>query len=168
MAAPKFLRNVIGKYKEVVAAVVAAADSIVATDATGRLDPSFMPVGVGPEIITATATESIASGAWVNIYNNAGVISVRNADATTNGKPAHGFVLAAYVSTNVATVYGPSQTNTGLTGLTLGGEYYLSTTPGVAVITTPPNSTGNIVQRLGIATKTTEMVFDPQPTIEIA
>lgn len=168
MAAPRFLRNVAGKIKEVIAAVVATADSVVATDATGRIDVSFLPVGVGPEVITATATESISSGAWVNVYDNAGVISVRNADATTNGKPAHGFVLAAYISTNVATIYGPSNTNTGLTGLTLGAEYYLSTTPGVGVATTPPASSGNLVQRLGIADKTTEIVFVPYIPIEIA
>lgn len=167
MAAPRFLRNVSGKITEIIAAVVGTANSIVATDATGRLDVSFMPVGIGPEVISATATETIASGAWVNVFNNSGVISVRNADATTNGKPAHGFVLAAYVSTNVATVYTPGQTNTGLTALTLGGEYYLSTTPGGATATAPSTS-GNIVQRLGIADKTTEIVFVPYAPIEIA
>lgn len=168
MAAPKFLQNIAGKIKEKIASVVATADSVVATDATGRIDVSFLPVGVGPEIILATATESIASGAWVNVYNNGGVISVRNADATTNGKPAHGFVTAAYVSTNIATIYAPSNTNTALTGLTLGAEYFLSTTPGAGVATTPPSSSGNIVQRLGVADKVTEIVFFPYDTIEIA
>lgn len=166
MAAPRFLKNVSGKPVDVAAAVVGTANSIVGTNAAGTIDVSFLPTGVGPEIITATATESIASGAFVNVFNNSGVISVRNADATTNGKPAHGFVLSAYVTTNVANVYLPGQINTGQTGLTLGAEYFLATTPG-AITTTAPNTTGNIVQRVGIADKTTEIVFVPYITIEI-
>lgn len=167
MAAPKFLRNVSGKIKEIIAAVISTPDSIVATDSTGKIDPSFLPTGVGAEIILATASESIAAGAFVNVYSNAGVISVRNADATTNGKPAHGFVLAAFTTGNTVSVYLPSQTNTQQTGLTLGAEYYLAITPG-AITVTAPSATGNIVQRIGIADKTTEIVFVPYTTIEIA
>lgn len=167
MAAPKFLRNVSGKLKEIIAAVVSTPDSIVATDTTGKIDISFLPTGVGAEVIMATASETIAAGAFVNVYNNAGVISVRNADATTSGKPAHGFVLAAFTSGQAVTVYLPSQTNTQQTGLTLGAEYYLATTPG-AIAVTAPSATGNIVQRIGIADKTTEIVFVPYVTIEIA
>ncbi len=168
MAAPKFLRNVAGAIKEVIAAVVGTPDSIVATDGTGRIDVSFLPVGVGPEVLTMITSENITAGAWVNVYNNAGTITARNADATTNAKPAHGFVLASTTSPASATVYGSSQTNTALTGLTLGVQYFLSTTPGVGVATTPPSATGNLVQRLGIADKTTEIVFVPYIPIEIA
>lgn len=167
MAAQKFLQNVAGKIKEVYAAVTSTPNAIVALDATGKLDPSVLPTGVGSEVILATSTEVIASGAFVNVYNNAGTISVRNADATTNGKPAHGFVLAGVGSGVSTSVYLPSQTNTSITGLTLGSEYYLSTTPG-AITTTAPSATGNIVQRMGIASKTTEIVFVPYDTIEIA
>jgi hypothetical protein len=53
------------------------------------------------------------------------------------------------------------------TGLTLGAEYYLAATPG-AITVTAPSATGNIVQRIGIADKTTEIVFVPYTTIEIA
>lgn len=167
MAAPRFLRrNSNNTALDVAAAVTATADSLVGTNSTGTIDPSFLPTGVGPEIFTATATETIASGAFVNIFNNSGVISVRNADATTNGKPADGFVLAAYVSTNVATVYIVGQLNTALTGLTLGAKYFLSTTPG-AITTTPATATGNIVQEIGKADKTTEMAFAPKLIIEI-
>lgn len=167
MAAPKFLRNVLGKLTEVVAAVVGTADSIVATDGTGKIDVSFLPTGVGPEVVTMVTSENLTAGQFVNIYNNGGTITARKADATTNGKPAHGFVLATTTSPASATIYLPSNINSSLSGLTLGAEYFLSTTAG-GVTTTAPSATGNIVQRLGVANKTTEMAFVPYDTIEIA
>lgn len=167
MAAQKFLQLVSGKIKEVIAAVTSTANAIVAMDATGRIDVSILPVGVGAEVLTMVTSENLAAGDFVNIYNNSGTITARKADATTNAKIAHGFVLAGTTSPASATIYVDSQTNTQLTGLTLGIDYYLSTTPG-GVTSTPPSTTGNIVQRLGLADKTTEIVFAPWSTIEIA
>lgn len=167
MAAPRYLKNVSGKIKEIVAAVSTAADSIVATDGTGRIDVSMMPVGIAAEVLTMVTSENLTAGDFVNIYNNAGTITARKADATTNTKPAHGFVLASTTSPASATIYMDSQTNTALTGLTLGSEYYLSTTPGAATATAP-SASGNLVQPLGIADKTTEIVFVCKTTIEIA
>lgn len=167
MAAPRFLRNVSGKIKEVIAAVVGTADSIVATDGTGKIDVSFLPTGVGPEVVTMVTSENITAGAFVNIYNNGGTITARNADATTNAKPAHGFVRASTTSPAAATIYLPSNLNDVTSGLTLGAEYFLSTTPGV-ITTTAPSASGNIVQRVGVADKTTEIAFVPYDTIEIA
>ena len=167
MAAQKFLQNVSGKIKEVIAAVTSTANAIVAMDSTGRIDVSVLPVGVGAEVLTMVTSENLTAGDLVNIYSNAGVLTARKADATTNAKPAHGFVLASVTSPANATVYSPSQTNTAVTALTIGSEYFLSTTPG-AVTTTPPNAAGNIVQRVGVADKTTEFVFVPYTTIEVA
>lgn len=170
MAAGRYLKQGANNTPlNVAAAVVATANAIVGTNAAGTIDVSFLPTGVGPEIITATATETIAAGAFVNIFNNSGVISVRNADATTNAKPAHGFVLSAYVTTNVATIYISGQINTGQTGLTLGAEYFLSTTPGAIVPAATAagyTTTGNILQRVGVADKTSEIVFSPYLPIE--
>jgi hypothetical protein len=90
MAAQKFLQNVSGKIKEIFASVTSTPNAIVAMDATGRVDISVLPVGVGSETITAVASEAITAGAFVNYYSNAGVLNVRNADATTNAKPANG------------------------------------------------------------------------------
>jgi hypothetical protein len=50
--------------------------------------------------------------------------------------------------------------NTALGSLTLGAQYFLSTTPGVGVATTPPSASGNIVQRLGKAISLTEIESD--------
>jgi hypothetical protein len=166
MAAPRYLKWVAGKIKMFAAAVTSAADSIVATDSTGKIDVSFLPTGVGPEVVLATATEALTAGNFVNIYDNGGVISCRKADATTNAKPAHGFVLANVSNGNVATIYGISNVNTALSGLTIGLEYYLSTTPGT-LQSAAPAVAGNISQFMGVATKTTELQFSNLETVEI-
>lgn len=169
MAAPKYVARVLGKFKEVIAVVVATANSIVATDATGRIDASFLPVGVGPELTTAPAFENLSAGNFVNLFLSGGVIKVRLADATTAGKPAHGFVLANVTAPANAQVYSLSQTNTALTGLTIGSEYYLSTTPGAVLVDPGAIASGNLNQHLGIADSATELVFEARlGTCEIA
>jgi hypothetical protein len=172
MAANKYLALVAGKIKEVFATIVSAgagnANQLVALDATGKLDQSVMPVGMGAETITGVlASEAISAGSFVNIYNNAGTLNVRNANATTNGKPANGFVLAAVASGAQATVYLLSQTNNQLTGLTIGADYFLSTVSG-GVTNTAPSASGNIVQYLGTANSATSLVFANATTIEVA
>ena len=167
MAAQKFLALVSGKIKEVFASVTGTANAIPAGDATGKLDISWLPVGVGAEVVTATASEALSAGNFVNIYDNGGVISCRKADATTNGKPAHGFVLGAVTSGTVATIYTAGNINTQQTGLTIGVDYYLGTAPG-GITVTAPSASGNIVQPIGRASKTTEIPFNPTATVEIA
>ena len=109
----------------------------------------------------------LAAGDWVNIYGSSGA-KCRKADATTAGKEAHGFVLAAVeYSQETATVYGISQMNNQLSGLTPGEMYWLSTTAGQGVATTPPSASGNVVQRLGKAVSATEIVFSPDDPVEI-
>lgn len=160
MATAKYLARLVGKTKEVIPAVTTAADSIVATGADGKLDISLMPVGVGAEVRVAPAFEDLTAGNFVNLFLSGGVIKVRKADATTNGKPADGFVLANVTAPANATVYGLSNTNTALSGLTIGTRYYLSTTPGGVAAAPGPTSAGNLNQELGIASLTTELVFD--------
>ena len=163
----KFLALVSGKIKEIFASATGTANAIPAGDATGRLDISWMPVGIGAETFTAVASEALSAGDFVNIYNASGTLTVRKADATTNGKPAHGFVLAAVSSSGTATIYSLSQTNTQVTGLTPGADYYLDTTPG-QITTTPPSTTGNIVQYIGVASSATSIIFENTKTIEVA
>ena len=165
MAANKYVSQVAGKLKEIYASVTSTPNAIGAADSTGRIDMSMMPVGVGAEIVLAVASEALSTGAFVNLYNNAGVLNVRNADNTTNGKKAHGFVIAAVASAGTASVYTVSQSNTQLTGLVAGSDYFLSTIGTISV--TPPSSTGNLVQQLGVAASTTSLVFSNLVTIEI-
>ena len=50
MAANKYLALVSGKIKEIFASVTGTANAIPAGDATGRLDISWLPIGVGSEV----------------------------------------------------------------------------------------------------------------------
>jgi hypothetical protein len=140
------------------------AGKIPALDASGRIDNSMMPTGIGADTAAITASEALAAGDLVNVWNSSGA-KVRKADATTAGKEAHGFVLAAVSSGATATVYFEGS-NTQVTGLTPGVQY-LSTTPGTASSTAPSGS-GNVVQRVGFATAATALNFDSGTPIVLA
>jgi hypothetical protein len=58
-------------------------------------------------------------------------------------------------------VYGPGAINDQLSALTIGEIYWLSTTGGGAVATTPPATTGNGNQSLGKALSATSLLFTP-------
>lgn len=167
----KYFANVGGKFKEVLAITTSAgagdSGKIIGLDGTGRIDPSFMPVGTAAETLTATATEALNAGDFVNVYSGATGISCRKADASVNSKPADGFVLAAVSSSATATIHQISQKNTQLSSLTIGAEYWLSTTPG-AVTTIPPSGSGQIVQLLGKADSLTSLVFADRTYFELS
>lgn len=138
------------------------AGKIPALDAAGRLDTSMMPVGIGADTASVVASETLAAGDLVNIWNNAGTANARKADASTSGKEAHGFVLAGFAAAAAATVYFEG-TNTQQTGLTPGVQFLSATTPGKAT-NTAPTGTGKVVQRVGLATSATSFnceVSDP-------
>lgn len=140
----------------VVSAGAGDSGKLPALDAGGHLDLTVLPTGVGPDVYSVTASEALLAGDWVNIWNSAGNFRVRKADATTQGKEAHGFVLANVASSGVATVYGVGN-NTGVSGQTP-GPVYLSTTPGQGT-SVPPSASGNVVQNLGVATSATSVNF---------
>lgn len=160
--ADKPLQLVSGVPTEVEATVASAgagnAGDLVALDAAGLLDVSVMPAGVGQNVDTFPTSETLAAGAFVNIWNDGGTMKVRNADATVNAFEAHGFVKALFTHPTTATVYGPGELNDAKTGLTLGAVYFLGTTAG-AIQTTAPSATGEIVQRLGTAKSATAIRF---------
>lgn len=155
MAAKKFLRNLAGVLTEVfgvqTSAGAANAGDIPALDDSGRLDSSMMPVGIGADTAAIAASEALAAGDFVNIWNSGGA-KVRKADATVAGKEAHGFVLAAVSNGATATVYFEG-TNTQVTGQTP-GNVYLLTTAGKGG-PTPPSAAANVVQGLGVAVSAT-------------
>ena len=121
--------------------------------------------GVASGADTATITsEALAAGDLVNIWNSGGA-KARKADATTAGKEAHGFVLAAFGSGVPAAVYFEG-TNTAVTGLTPGPQF-LNTTAGAASSTAPSGS-GNVVQRVGVAVSATAFNFQLNSPIVLA
>ena len=169
MAAHKYLAQVAGVIKEIVATVVSAgagnANQIVALNANGQLDLSVMPTGIGPDTETILASENLAAGAIVNLWDNTGTTNVRNADNTVAGKEAWGFVLGAVTSGQNALVYFGGEI-TGLAGLTPASTYFLGTTG--AATATSPSASGNISQSVGIAESATELAFFRGPPITIA
>lgn len=98
-----------------------------------------------------TASEALAAGDYVNIWSSSGA-KVRKANATTEGKEAMGFVLAAVLNGGSATVY-PSGMNTAVTAQ-VPGRVFLSTTAGQGA-STPPATAGNSVQSIGTAVSAT-------------
>lgn len=143
-----------------------SSGKVPVADATGRIDQSYMPVGIGPEIGTLVASEALADGDFVNVWNDAGTPKVRKADASVTGKEANGYVLAAVASAANATVYFESS-NTHLTGLTAGALYLSATVAGGATAT-PPSGSGQVIQRIGTAVSATSATFEPQQPIVLA
>lgn len=159
-----------GRYKQnegqVSSAGVGDAGKIIALDSAGKLDVTVLPTGVGPAVFAVPASENLAVGEFVNLYNNGGTMNARKADANNNRK-AHGYVLDAVTSPADATVY-YGDVNTQVSGLTVGAEYFLSETAG-AVVTPAPTTSGSLVQRLGVAKSATELVVDIEETpLELA
>lgn len=169
MPAQKFLaHDGSGGIQEVVSVQTGgapSADKVPSLDANGRLDVTMMPSGVGADTSVVVASGALAAGDFVNLFNDGGTAKVRKADASSNVAPAHGFVLAAVTDGGNATVYWEG-TNTAVTGQTP-GQVFLSTTAGAAQAAAPSTS-GQIVQKLGIAVSATEINFEPNSPILLA
>lgn len=111
--------------------------------------------------IVLPASESITAGAPVNIWNDSGTTKVRNANAS-NGRQADGFVGMTYGTGDSVVVFLSGNTSL-LSGLTI-GPVYLGTTAGTYSSSAP--GTGNLVQRLGFATTTSNIAFIREPAIQ--
>lgn len=151
--ADKFVSLVAGvpHEKEATTTSAGAADAgkIIALNLQGDIDESMLPTGIGADTASILASESLVAGDFVNIFNDAGVASVRKADASTSGKHAHGFVLASVSSGEMATVYFEGENNQ-ISGATPGDVFLSATTPG-GFTSTAPSGSGRVVQRLGVA-----------------
>lgn len=167
--ADKFLRwngtAIAEKEATVVSAGAGDAGELVALDAAGKLDPSVLPSGIGPDTQSIEASENLAAGDLVNIHDVGGAWRVRKADASSITTRAWGFVKAAVTSGNQATVYFEGS-NDVLSGLTP-DPYFLSETAGL-VTDTPPTTSGAIVQGVGVSASATVLNFEPQQPIVLA
>lgn len=130
----------------------ASADEMPRLDSNGRLDTTFMPVGIGQDSVTATAGEALSAGDFV-YFSATG--TVLKADATTIGKRARGYVNASVLNGGSATVFF-DDSNTAKTGLVAGATYYLSLTAG-DITTTAPTVAGQIVQVVGFSSSATNL-----------
>lgn len=154
MSALKFLTRLSTGAIQLVSAISSSAggadgNKVVATGADGKLDPTLFPAGVEIQTETATATEALVTGDFVNIYDNAGTPSVRKAVGNDPNKICNGFVLAGYANTDSVTVY-TKGVNTSVLA-TEGIKSYLSTaTAGASTETAPTDTSGHFQQVLGI------------------
>lgn len=157
----KFLNITNGKrtQEQAIAASAGAADAnkIARLDATGKFDASMIPPQASNESRSIQASEAIAAGALINIHDSAGSPRVRNADASSN-KPADGFAQAAIASGASGTINLEQGTITGLSGLTIGADYWLSATTAGAITNVSP-SAPNATQEVGKALSATELRF---------
>ena len=161
----KILRRVAGILQQYTplqaSAGAASAGELIALNSAGKLDDTMLPDGIGADTRTATAGEALTAGDFVNEHSNAGVWSARLAD-NSNGRPATGFVKAAFASATAATVYPLDATNDQLSGLTIGTTYFLGTAGGVLAVPLDGTgaTTGLIDQQLGTARSATELLTD--------
>lgn len=167
MAAQRFIVLASGKLREVAAVIASlgAADGekVPALDTNGRLHPSVMPIGVTPEVTILEASESIAAGRLVNIYDDLGVAKARLADKT-NGRKCDGYVLEGVSIGQQVPVYHEGS-NTAVAALTPGARYYLDAT---GQITATPAEAPDIHQFIGKAVATDKLVFEPDDIVERA
>lgn len=151
MNAPRYITLVNG-LRTLVSAITqsvgnASGFKIVATRVDGKIDPTFLPPEVEVQTEAIAAAEAIGAGRFINIYNDAGIRKIRNADAS-NGREAHGFVLSAVAIGEIGTVY-KSGANTALSGNS-GAKLFLSaTSAGEGSSSAPDLAAGVIIQTLG-------------------
>ena len=174
MAQPqKFIKMSAGRLVEETVESVSAstgatdADKLVRLTSSGKLDESVLPTGLGADVLTIVASENLAAGDFVNIWNDASTAKARKADASSAGKEVDGFVLDAVNSGQSASVYFEGR-NTALSGLTVGARYYLSATAAGTITTAPPTGTGQVVQFMGRASGATSLAFEATDGVILA
>lgn len=173
MSTLKFLtKNLATGFTDLVSALVSSsgvgdANKIIATDGSGKLDPTLLPPGIDLAVESILASEGLNAGDYVNIYDNASVRNIRKADASL-GRPAHGFVLTGVTNGNNGNVY-VTGVNNQVSGLTAGNRIFLSATvPGRGTATPPAQTSGYICQVLGVATSDSSVRFEYDDPIYIA
>lgn len=145
---------------------VAEAGDIVALGSDGKLDPSLLPTGVGPDIKIAEAAEALSAGDYVNIFDDAGTVKVRLAD-NSNGREAHGFVLTAFSAAASATVFFEGANSAAPAG-TAGQRAYLGTAGGVTTTPLDPAvDIGDIHQLLGTYIDDNEINTDIDDCVQL-
>lgn len=112
------------------------------------------------------ASELIVFGAAISLVNTAGVLNVRNANATNNTRICDGFCstpggIAAGAAGEVQLMGGVAT----ISALTIAQRYWLSTTAGL-VTNVAPVAAGNVEQYLGIAIDANDLFFNTQAWIQ--
>lgn len=123
--------------------------------------------GGGLAAFDVVAAEALAAGDFVNIYTDTGVAKARKADGGAAKRKAHGFVEASVLISATASVTPLGGDNSALSGLTPGGEYFLSTSTPGAVQSALPNSSNTLRQGLGVAVSATKLATTNGLAVEL-
>jgi hypothetical protein len=162
-----FFDLVAGRFKQLTAIITSSgavdANKIIGSNAAGKIDVTFLPDGIGADARTRTASEAINAGSIGHIHTGG---TVRNADATAEGREARCFVLGAITNGATGEVRFDG-TITGLSGLTEGAAYFMSETPG-QITDTPVSGAGKVHQYVGFALSATELSFEPGEPVTLA
>lgn len=124
--------------------------------------------GGGLAAFDVVAAEALAAGDFVNIYTDTGVAKARKADGGAAKRKAHGFVEASVLISATASVTPLGGDNSALSGLTPGGDYFLSTTTPGSVQSTAPNGSGLLRQTIGVAVSATQLTTINGLSVELA
>jgi hypothetical protein len=124
-----------------------------------QLDPSQTIFPQFHNRLYVIASEAIALGAPVNVFSNAGVLGVRNANATDATKPAHGYATAAIAGATRGEVILGHGLVVAQGAFVIGQAYWLNTVNG-QYVAAPPVAAGNIEQFLGVGLSANELFFN--------
>lgn len=127
-------------------------------------DGTLSAVGALPTVsLTTDVPLSPASLVYIKPSGNLGL-----ADAVAEGKEAVGVVLISSPAGASAKVYLIGSLISGLSGLTPGAFYYMSTTPGAIVpFSGAPTIAGNVLMKVGTALTSSSLVFSPEIPITL-
>jgi hypothetical protein len=158
--------EVVNEQVTVVSTGATSAGKTIGLDPKGKLDTSVLPDGIGLDSISVTASEALSAGDFVNLWDNAGTMSVRKADNSDSTKKADGFVKSAVASGSSAVVYLEGN-NDKLTGLAVGTKYFLDGGANAGKCTsTAPSTANSIIQYLGFTKSTSTIRFEQNDYIK--
>jgi hypothetical protein len=124
--------------------------------AWSSIDPASYALTSRIQRFYALASEDIAQGAMVNLYNNAGTINARNSNGSAAGKAVRAFANSAITSGS----YGEfilGGVNPYISGMTPGTLYYMGNTNGTISATA-----GTVSQKVGYALTASKLFFQPE------
>lgn len=104
-------------------------------------------------------SEDIPLGSAVNLYNDAGTLTARKANAADNTKPCDGFSCLQDTASGLICEVILQVGLVPVGGVVIGQRYWLSTTSGI-IANTPAVAAGNIEQYIGIGIDTTHVAFN--------
>jgi len=126
------------------------AGKIPALGPDGKLSPTMLSE---TEVKSLPSGENLAAGDYVYVDSSG---DVRKASGAAAGNAARGYVLDSVTAPAAVLVYFDG-TNSALSGLTVGDQYFLDdTTPGAATNTAPVGA-NKIIQSVGWAISATEI-----------